>query len=605
MTRGERRLAERLEAKLESDYLVWYDVPVGRKKRHPDFIIFHPRRGVLVLEVKDWKTDTIHSVDRAQTVLVTETGLVHALNPFEQSRQLAEHVADLLQRDPLLVNPSDSEYGGKLCFPWTFGVVFPFITRKQFTDAELGQVLPDDHVICADDMQADIDAEAFQRRLWQMFPWQPKKPLSVPQIERLRWHLFPEIRIAPPRQENLLDMEAPDVLRVMDAEQERLARSLGDGHRVIHGVAGSGKTMILVYRCEHLAKLLNKPILVLCYNKALAERLTALIDQRGVSRHVHVRNFHAWCRDQLSYYHCAMPTTTDKNEYAMELVERLGAALERRQVPDAQYGAVLVDEGHDFDADWLKIVVKMVDPLTNSLLVLYDDAQSIYKRRGGFSFRSVGIEAQGRTTILRLNYRNTAEVLNVAHKFAQDVLKPHDADEDGVPLVQPTAADRHGPEPQLHRLATLRDEAAYLARLFAELHADGYGWAEMAVLYRSGFVEQEISAAFERAGIPTVTLTKRSPVLPSREGRVALVTFHSSKGLEYRVVGIAGLGYLPGDQQLESAEVRLAYVAMTRSTERLVMTYHRESPFVKRLVAARPAANQKAGWLKWFSGSSA
>ena len=53
MTRGERRFAERLEAKLESDYLIWYDVPVGRKKRHPDFIVFHPRRGVLVLEVKD------------------------------------------------------------------------------------------------------------------------------------------------------------------------------------------------------------------------------------------------------------------------------------------------------------------------------------------------------------------------------------------------------------------------------------------------------------------------------------------------------------------------------------------------------------------------
>jgi nuclease-like protein/UvrD-like helicase family protein/AAA domain-containing protein len=605
MTRGERRLAERLEAKLESDYLIWYDVPVGRQKRHPDFIIFHPRRGVLVLEVKDWKTDTIHSVDRAQTVLVTDTGLVHALNPFEQSRQLAEQVADLLQRDPLLVNPSDDQYRGKLCFPWTFGVVFPFITRKQFDDAGLGQVLPDDHVICADEMHAEVDAEEFQRRLWQMFPWQPKKPLSVPQIERLRWHLFPEIRIAPPHQESLLSIEAPDVLRVMDAEQERLARSLGDGHRVIHGVAGSGKTMILVYRCEHLAKLLNRPILVLCYNKALAERLTTLIDERGVSRYVHVRNFHGWCRDQLSYYHCAMPTTTDKNEYANELVERLGAALERGQVPDAQYGAVLVDEGHDFDADWLKIVVKMVDPATNSLLVLYDDAQSIYKPRGSFSFRSVGIEAQGRTTILRLNYRNTAEVLNVAHKFAQDVLKPHDADDDGVPLVQPTAADRHGPEPQLHRLATLRDEAAYLARLFYELHEKGYAWAEMAVLYRSGFVEQEISAAFDRARIPTVTLTKRGPGSPSRSDRVALVTFHSSKGLEYRVVGIVGLGFLPGDQQLESAEVRLAYVAMTRSTERLVMTYHRESPFVKRLVAARSAANQKSRWLKWFSGSSA
>ena len=37
-------------------------------------------------------------------------------------------------------------------------------------------------------------------------------------------------------------------------ERIELARSLGDGHRVIHGVAGSGKTMILGYRAEYLAK---------------------------------------------------------------------------------------------------------------------------------------------------------------------------------------------------------------------------------------------------------------------------------------------------------------------------------------------------------------
>src|SRR5262245_27773683 len=113
MTRGERRLAERLEAKLEADYLIWFDVPVGQKKRHPDFILFHPRRGVLVLEVKDWKTDTIHSIDRAQVGL--------------QSRQFAQQVADLLQRDALLVNSSDDPYRGRLCFPWSFGVVLPFI----------------------------------------------------------------------------------------------------------------------------------------------------------------------------------------------------------------------------------------------------------------------------------------------------------------------------------------------------------------------------------------------------------------------------------------------------------------------------------------------
>jgi len=56
MTSGERRFASRLETHLEDDYLCWYDVPVGPVRAHPDFIILNPRRGILVLEVKDWKS---------------------------------------------------------------------------------------------------------------------------------------------------------------------------------------------------------------------------------------------------------------------------------------------------------------------------------------------------------------------------------------------------------------------------------------------------------------------------------------------------------------------------------------------------------------------
>ena len=63
MTSGEKRLARRLESLLENDYLVWYDIPVGRKRRYPDFIILHPLRGLLFLEVKDWKPETLKKIN--------------------------------------------------------------------------------------------------------------------------------------------------------------------------------------------------------------------------------------------------------------------------------------------------------------------------------------------------------------------------------------------------------------------------------------------------------------------------------------------------------------------------------------------------------------
>jgi hypothetical protein len=62
----ERRFAARLRQFLEDDYLCWYNVPLGPKHRHPDFVILHPGRGLLVLEIKDWTLDTIFKADPEQ-----------------------------------------------------------------------------------------------------------------------------------------------------------------------------------------------------------------------------------------------------------------------------------------------------------------------------------------------------------------------------------------------------------------------------------------------------------------------------------------------------------------------------------------------------------
>lgn len=63
-TSGERRLAERLEKKLEDDWLCWFNIPVGPKALQPDFVLMHPLRGLLVLEVKDWRLDSIVDMDQ-------------------------------------------------------------------------------------------------------------------------------------------------------------------------------------------------------------------------------------------------------------------------------------------------------------------------------------------------------------------------------------------------------------------------------------------------------------------------------------------------------------------------------------------------------------
>ena len=148
MTSGEQRLAERLEQKLEDDYLLWYDVPVGPQQLHPDFIVLHPSRGLLILEVKDFRLSTIVQADKEQwTILDSASGQpVSVQSPFGQARTYAHAVCNALRQDQRLVHP-DGRYQGNLVFAWSYGVVLPNITRKQFTDAQLGGAIAAHRVI--------------------------------------------------------------------------------------------------------------------------------------------------------------------------------------------------------------------------------------------------------------------------------------------------------------------------------------------------------------------------------------------------------------------------------------------------------------------------
>lgn len=594
MQAGEKRFAQRLEQLLEDDYLCWYDLPVGKRQRYADFILVHPLRGLLLLEVKDWKLETIQAIDKQSTTLLLNTGVKIVANPLEQARQCAYQLVNQLEQDPQLTSHV-GKYQGKLAFPYGYGVVLTSITRKQFDNTDLSEVLPWNRVLCRDEMLESTDPEDFQQCLWNMFEYQFAQPLTLPMLDRIRWHLFPEIRIGggqgslfanngqPP--ESQAETLLPDIIKVMDKQQEQLARSLGMGHRVIHGVAGSGKTLILGFRCLHLASLLHKPILVLCYNITLAARLRVLMQEQGIADKVNVYHFHDWCGELLRQYHVDRPHVQG-TAYFEQLVETVIRAVEQGQIPRGQYGAVMIDEGHDFQPEWLKLISSMVDPETDSLLLLYDDAQSIYNKQKqmDFSLSSVGINARGRTTILKLNYRNTDEIFHFADKFAKHYLQVQERDEDHVPLLAAQSAGRHGLAPELRRFDNYTQETHTIARWLRQWHEQrGTTWVEMCVLYRHGFQGKPLYEALQAAGVPCWWLgnAKTKKQFNLREDCVKLMTMHSSKGLEFPLVVISGVGFMPQTEYDEQAEAKLLYVAMTRATEKLLLTYHQDSAFTR------------------------
>ena len=594
-TPGERRVLHQLKRCLGDDYLVWHDIPIGPKARQPDFVILSPRWGVLLLEVKDWKRASLLHATRDAVELQTPHGRVTQPHPMRQARGYAMELADCMQRDPLLCHQV-GPFQGKLLFPYGWGVVMQGLRAADVHgSSDFAAMFPPARTLLRDDLDEGVDAAAFQRRLWGMFTVSYPCTLSLPQRDRIRWHLFPEVRL---QQQATLDFDAdagpglPDLLQVMDLQQEQIARSMGEGHRVIHGAAGSGKTMILIYRAQVLAAAAraDQPVLVLCFNRTLAGRIDALLRQRGVDERVQVRTFHGWCADLVDSYQLDLPQGLGRNARYEAMAGVVERAVDSGRVPGGQYAALLIDEAHDFEDAWLRIARRMVSPHTNSLLVLYDDAQSIYqKRRRKFNFASVGIEARGRTSVLRLNYRNTAEVMSLAVLCAQELLQGGAAapTEDELQLVQPASAGRHGAMPVLIEGRDEREEAELLAERIAAAHAAGTPLGDIAVLCRARTMMPVIERALSRRRLPLQSMATHKPAqFDWRRTAVRLLTLHSAKGLEFPLVFVAGLQALPMRDESVDEALRLLYVGMTRATHELVLSAHGHSPVVQRVKQA-------------------
>ena len=196
MQSGEKRFARRLMSHLEDDYLCWYETGIGHRPRYTDFVILHPMRGLLLLEVKDWKLDTIRTANPNSFELITNSGVKTVANPHMQARQCSYKLVNQLATDQQLLQQT-GDHKGNLVMPYGYGVVLSNITRAQFEHAELANVLPEVQTICKDEMAKSVDVEAFQKRLWDMMSYCFNQSLTQPQIDRVRWHLFPEIRMNP------------------------------------------------------------------------------------------------------------------------------------------------------------------------------------------------------------------------------------------------------------------------------------------------------------------------------------------------------------------------------------------------------------------------
>ena len=373
------------------------------------------------------------------------------------------------------------------------------------------------------------------------------------------------------------DTAGEEIIRTLDREQERTARHLGPGYRVIRGVAGSGKTLVLTHRARHIAR--NFPewrIALLCFNRPLASALRA---QVADSSNVTVRTI-----DQQAHRVLAQADLVEDAKAKPNFEQRrLDASAHLRTLSEAQrrdrgYDLVLVDEAQDLGADGLDLAWALLKPGRDHFVMALDGAQRIY--RGKRRWNPPGMTAQGRTKVFDVNYRNTGEVLEEALLALGDAVQRGNSSEQGDDLdifVMPEQASRRGPLPVRLACSSMQAEADEIAKHVTKLRDRGACPEHIAVL--SGWRELRSELLRRIPDAVEVRGAQRDKIADA-VGIVPVATLQMLKGLEYRHVVIGGANdiWVEDDElaEQERQRRRLLYVAMTRASESLTVTYSGE-----------------------------
>ena len=301
-------------------------------------------------------------------------------------------------------------------------------------------------------------------------------------------------------------------------EQARIVNFLDEQrHAAVHGPAGTGKTLIALEKARRLASGGEK-VLFLCYSELLKLHL----QQHYEHPDIHFTNFHSFAFEIAP------------GSGSLEDAER-ALILHLEQEKPLPYSHLIIDEGQDFESEWLEWLNFRFQETT--FYVFYDKNQLVLD--GDPSW----LESMPCRLVLSVNCRNTYEIGRASYRV--------------VGLTDPSRRI-NGPLPVLHPAKSDAEAAELVQEL---LHAV--------------CVEQHIPP--HRVAVLTLidTLGQNSPYRAIRlageslprnpaEGRVTMTTARRFKGLEATFVIVPDVDFrLAEDEEWR----RRLYVACSRAQQ--------------------------------------
>ncbi len=409
MTQGqaaERLVADRLRAALPPEYRLFSNVAwLGRtaperglRDGEADIVLAHPDRGFLVFEVKSGE------IQRDAHGRWYAGARELKPSPFDQAMTSMHALVNKLAELPD-APPNFHPIAGH-------AVALPDVDLASagYRLKLIGPEIEPDLVFDRAKLPAD-DPEATCRAVERAFELWAGESRAKQGPGEQGVHLLEEILETPIALRSLLRGEIADGEREVVAltdHQIGVLRRLQRNRRVqIVGAAGTGKTMLAAEKARQLAREGYETLLV-CFNQPLARLLVEeTAEVAKASGRLTVSTFHQLCEDLAREAGTLpkKPNPTTREWWDETLPEALDDAVFEL---GPKFHAIVIDEGQDFDADWLlSLEALLSDPKDDVLYVFHDPAQAIY--------REDAVEGLGLTTFeLDENCRNPGPI----HEFA-------------------------------------------------------------------------------------------------------------------------------------------------------------------------------------------
>lgn len=602
ITPGEKKVYKFLQDLfIDQDAIVWYETEA--LGRYSDFILWLPTHGLLAIEVKDWTKSNFKEINpthfKGNFYRKDKPDVV--TNPRIQVRTVAMNLLNKCKRNDSLIAKS-GHYEGKTIFPITYCVFYTNIYRSDAASLGLleDSINEQNKILFKDELEYDLEHKDNRKEVIRKIHLNFKEffdfePLNYTQLKTLRYLLFPEIRINALENHELFDAEPQDLM-ALDLQQEMIAKNIGTGHRILKGVAGSGKSLVIACRAKYLKTVYpDWKILVVCFNNTLCNHILNMMNENHIDQ-IDISTFHGLVK-KITNANLTMLEKETQDEYSLRITEILNKHLDSAELTQ-KYDAILIDEGQDFAQEWIQSLIRVLNPKTNSILFCYDPAQNIFNRKRP-SWKSFGLEVQGKkpTELMRC-YRNTKEILMTARSFLNSrTLDSLIAEDDFDRVLDPDTGEcKVGTLPVAYQSKDIEETINLIVKKSNYLIKNGYSESSIAILVARHVSQAKVDMLLRNAfadfapnvAFKFILTSQDKKSLNLKDPTIKILNFESSKGLEFEHVFLIGLENMPrissNVNRDEDTERKLTYVAMTRAKENLYMIANQNTGFFDEIV---------------------